>query len=199
MTQPTPFHITFLSPKFRYRQLHGGGLSQLIAKAVGIKGNHSLKVLDCTAGLGEDAWVLANLGCEVHMLERSPIVADALQTALQELQQTELGKKLQLKLTHCNALDYLQSLDAPIYDVIYLDPMFPIRKKTALSKKTMRTLRDIVGEDNDANDLLLAALPKAKNRIVVKRHRHAPYLAGLIPDFNYVGKSSRFDVYRSKH
>jgi len=67
-------NIDFLSTKMKYRRQHGGGVKQLIAKAVGIKGKYRPTIIDVTAGLGKDAYVLASLGCTVHMLERSPII-----------------------------------------------------------------------------------------------------------------------------
>lgn len=192
----TKISIDFTSAAHKYRQQHGGGLGQLIAKAVGVKSKYKPFVLDCTAGLGEDAFVLASLGCKVLMLERSSEVAAALKTALNHALQMPNYQHLKLNLINIDAIDYLMHLKSDYYpDVIYMDPMFPQRKKTALNKKSMRELREIVGEDFDAPKLLSAALCKAKKRIVVKRHRLAPIIEGLPPNFTYEGKSSRFDVY----
>lgn len=191
--------IDFLSNAHLHRQKHGGGLGQLIAKAVGVKSTYKPYVLDCTAGLGEDAFVLACLGCKVHMLERSEKIADLLEDALLRLKQHEDYKEIQLTLQKMDAIDYLRSLSHKNFpDVIYLDPMFSAKKKTALNKKEMRFLRDTVGDDMDAGELLKAALSKAKKRIVVKRHRLAPTLIESKVDFIYEGKSTRFDVYLPK-
>jgi len=52
-----------------------------------------------------------------------------------------------------------------------------------------------VGDDIDAAALLAAALECAGKRVVVKRPRLAPVIAGLPPSFSQAGKSSRFDIY----
>jgi 16S rRNA (guanine1516-N2)-methyltransferase len=192
-----PIFIDFLSPAANYRRLHGGGRGQLIARAVGIKKNANLSVLDATAGLGQDAFVLACLGCKVHCLERSPIVAALLQDALDRLFAIEEWKNLPLSLTQIDAKNYLsnypQGQELP--DVIYLDPMFPPRSKTALVKKEMRWLQDLLGQEDDVVELLRLALKLVKKRVVVKRPRLAPLLEGPKPSMQICGKSSRFDVY----
>jgi 16S rRNA (guanine1516-N2)-methyltransferase len=188
-----PLFIDFLSPAAEYRRLHSGR-KQLIAKAVGIKSNKTLTVLDTTAGFGQDAVILAQLGCEVTMLERSPIIYALLQDALIRAKNNPEFAKLKLSLINCDAISYLKTIvTAP--DVIYLDPMYPHRTKSALNKNTMRILRKIVGDDLDAAELLQAAKKIAGKRVVVKRPRLAPAISNLKPDVVYIGKSSRFDVY----
>jgi len=91
---------------------------------------------------------------------------------------------------------YLQNLsesDRP--DVVYLDPMYPHRRKSALAKKEMQLLRQLVGDDEDASELLLAALASAKQRVVVKRPRLAPVLVGSAPGFQITAPNTRFDIY----
>ena len=105
-----------------------------------------------------------------------------------------LTKAEKLKIT--DAITYLAKLPKTKYpDVIYLDPMFPSRSKSALNKKSMRILKEIVGKDSDSDQLLKIALKTALKRVVVKRPKLAPHLAGKKPDITYRGKSSRFDVY----
>lgn len=189
-----PLVVDFLSPMSTHRRLQGGGSGQLIAKAVGIKKQYRPDVLDLSAGLGRDAFVLASLGCQVMMVERSPILAIMLEDGLKRLSQHE---NLPLQLCHRDSKEYIQQLvPETLPDVIYLDPMFPGRQKTALVKKEMRILRDIVGEDSDAPQLLALALNRAKKRVVVKRPKLAETLISEpMPDVVYSGKSSRFDVY----
>jgi 16S rRNA (guanine1516-N2)-methyltransferase len=79
--------------------------------------------------------------------------------------------------------------------VIYLDPMFPPRQKSALVKKEMRVLHDLVGADTDAEQLFDAARATSIRRIVVKRPRIAPALSRVPASHNFCGKSNRFDVY----
>lgn len=190
------YFVDFLSAKCEYRRLHGGGRSQLIAKAVGIKPKQTLKVLDVTAGFGQDAYVLACLGCKMTLLERSPIIYQLLEDGLQRARENADFRTLNIQLHHFNAIEYLTQLNEDEYpDVIYVDPMFPVRQKSALVKKEMRMLKAVVGEDVDADELLTWALKKAAKRVVVKRPKLAPSLKGLSPDLIFKGKSSRYDVY----
>ena len=191
---PGPIYVDFLAGKLAHRRLFGGGRGQLIAKAVGCRPKKQLAVLDVTAGLGQDAFILTTLGCDVTMIERSPIVAALLEDGLMRAQQEDWFQPLALKLIKTDAKKYLQTLtDFP--DVIYCDPMYPHSKKTALVKKEMRILRHIVGDDEDAPALLALALKKAHHRVVVKRPRLAPPVEGPEPDLIFKGKSSRYDVY----
>lgn len=191
-----PLHIDFLHGALNYRRQHGGGKNQLIAKAVGIKSKQTLSVLDTTAGLGRDGFVLACLGCDVTMCERSIIVYTALQDALWRAQKETWFATLKLQLKNTDALHYFAQITAENKpDVVYIDPMFPEKTKSALVKKEIRTLRRIVGDDLDAAILLDAAFNIAKKRIVVKRAKLAPTLTNRKPNIVYQGKSSRFDVY----
>lgn len=189
----------FLRGPLGYRLFHGGGRNQAIARAVGLKKyKGKLAVLDATAGLGRDAFILATLGCDVQMIERSPIIAalllDGLKRAEQSVTMAHVARALRVTVADAgHVLQNLQNEDAP--DVVYLDPMFPCEKKSALSKIEMRIIRDIVGDDLDADQLLWLALQKAKKRVVVKRSSGAPVLANTAPSFLVEGKSSRYDVY----
>jgi len=184
-----PLYVDFLHGKAAHRHKYGGGRGQLIARAVGIKKSIKLTVLDATAGLGRDAYVLACLGCKMILLERSPIIAELLADGLRHID-------LDMQLIITDAISYMQNLSQDKRpDVVYLDPMYPLRTKSALVKKEMRILRKIVGEDEDAAQLLAIALQTARNRVVVKRPRLAPEIKGPKPDLVYKGKSSRFDVY----
>ncbi len=191
-----PLYVDFSSPALNYRRKAGGGKKQLLAKAVGIKGSYRPEILDATAGLGTDGFILACLGCKVHWLERSKVVAALLQDGFMRFLQQHKEAQLELKLTVTDAISYFNaqpSSETP--DVIYLDPMFPERNKAALGKQAMRILQQVAGADEDAPLLLQTALQHAKNRVVVKRPRLAPMIAGRKPDIVFTGKSSRFDVY----
>lgn len=199
----------FCHGKANHRRIYGGGTGQMIAKAVGIKGALRPKVLDATAGLGQDSFVLASLGCEVTMLERSRIVQCLLQDGLRRAQEasesdSELAEVVSsMNLIKQDARDYLFNLsspdgrqgDAARPHVVYLDPMFPERKKSAQVKKEMQSFHQIVGSDMDADELLAPARDLAMARVVVKRPKIAPFLADCEPDHQIVGKSSRYDLY----
>lgn len=187
-----PISVNFASSAIKHR-CKSSGAKQLIAKAIGIKKGMSLNILDVTAGLGSDAFILATLGAKVKMLERSVVIGALLQDGLEHLRPTS---PLNLSLKVTDALLYLEqmsAIDQP--DVIYLDPMYPTRNQTALNKKEMQILRDLVGDDEDADQLFLLALKHAKKRVVVKRPRLAPLINNLQPEIVFKGKSLRFDVY----
>jgi len=193
-----PVFADFIEGALGYRCRHGGGRKQALAKAIGLKHGAKPFVLDATAGLGRDAFVLACLGCHVQMLERSPVIAALLYNALKRAQaDSKIGAiiKNNLQLVHCDALNWLPQLSTPP-DVIYLDPMYPHRKKSAKVKKEMRLFRLLVGNDLDAPALLKIALTCAKQRVVVKRPKQAPTLdADTSPNFYIQSKNTRFDVY----
>lgn len=198
---PVEIRTDFCDATTDYRRTHGGGKGQMIAKAVGIRGADRPSVLDATAGLGTDAFVLASLGCEVHLLERNPFVhallADGIERgrASASTAISEVVKRMHLLPTG-DALEFLQSRDAPRKpEVIYLDPMFPEREKSARVKKSMRVFHDFVGADADSDALLPLARRRARSRVVVKRPRHAPEVAGAAPSHVLKGQRNRFDVY----
>lgn len=172
---------------------------EMIVKACGVRPGVETTVFDATAGLLRDAAVLAMAGCRVRLAERSPVIglliADGLQRAAQHDGLQALVSRLQFVPGDALAqlVDMATVPDRP--DVVVLDPMFPHREKSALVKKDMQAFQAVVGEDGDADALLLPALRVARKRVVVKRPRLAPPLAGRKPDFVVEGKSGRFDVY----
>lgn len=197
---PGPVFADFVEGALAYRRLHGGGRGQPVARAVGLKPGIYPKVLDATAGLGRDAFVLAALGCEVVMLERSPIIAALLDDALARaaLESEVAPIVARMTLIQADARQWLAQGLEPVADVIYLDPMFPHRDKSSLVKKEMRLFRELVGEDQDSSELLEMALQRARYRVVVKRPRLAPHLDSRTPTLVHEGKSGRFDIYTLK-
>ena len=193
----------FHGPTVTYRRKQGGGKGQMIAKAVGLRSGVSPRVLDATAGLGSDAFVLSSLGCQITLLERVPVVRALLEGGLVKArifgaaQDPGLLEVLdRMALVEADSLNYLREiseLERP--DVVYLDPMFPVRTKSAMVKKEMRVFHSLVGTDSDADGLLEAALSCARYRVVVKRPRIAPALVGPPPSHVLEGKSNRYDVY----
>jgi 16S rRNA (guanine1516-N2)-methyltransferase len=193
--------VDFASDALTFRRLQGRGKKEAIAKAVGFKGQSALRVLDATAGLGRDAFVLANLGCHVDMIERSPVVAALLEDGLQRAaQDAELSTWLpeKMHLFPGIALELLKHWQGVQPEVVYLDPMFPHRKKSAAVKKEMRLFQQLLGPDEDADKLLEPGIKLALKRVVVKRPTGAPYLNEHKPDIEYTGKTNRFDVYLTK-
>lgn len=195
-----PIRVDFAAGAVAHRRLFGGGSGQMIAKAVGIQQGVRPVVLDATAGLGRDAFVLAELGCQVTLIERQPLIAALLEDGLQRaLADAEVGPIMaRMRLIHGNAIDLMRAWDEVPPQVIYLDPMFPHCDKSALVKKEMRLFRPLAGDDDDAPALLEASLALATHRVVVKRPRKAPAIGGGAPGYVLEGKSSRFDIYPKK-
>jgi len=175
----------------------GRRVRQPIARAVGLvarkeAGKPLPVVIDATAGFGEDAWLLASLGCRVIAIERSPIMAALLQDGLRRAasQMPDIAQRIELRIG--NSIELLSRCE-PV-DVIYLDPMFPTGRKT-LERKPMRVLRALVGADTDAEALLRAAQATGTHRVVVKRPLRSPPLGNLKPHVTHEGRALRFDVY----
>lgn len=194
---PGPTRVDFEGGAVAHRRKFGGGSGQMIAKAVGIKASRPLKVLDATAGLGKDAFVLACLGCEMMLYERNPVVSELLADGLRRASQS-LDPELQsiAQRMSLSAGDSLQQLaDSERVGVVYLDPMFPDRSKSASVKKDMAAFHQVVGKDEDADQLLPLAKSVAEYRVVVKRPRKAPFLNDESPTYQLSGKTSRYDIY----
>lgn len=193
-----PLHVDFVGGANRHRRLYGGGKGQAIARAVGLKKLRKPRVADLTAGLGRDAFVLASLGCDVTLLERSPVVHILLQDGLHRaLQSDDVNVReivSRMHLVHADSLEWLDS-KGERFDVIILDPMFPERRKSALVRKEMRFFHDLVGSDSDAAGLLELARTRCEHRVVVKRPARAAFLGDHKPSFSIAGKSTRFDIY----
>lgn len=197
---PGPVRVDFVEGAVAHRRLFGGGNGQMIAKAVGVQSGVRPVVLDATAGLGRDAFVLARLGCAMTLIERQPLIAALLEDGLLRAQtDPEVAPIVaQMQLLRGNAIDLLRAWQGEPPQVIYLDPMFPHRDKSASVKKEMRLFRPLVGDDDDAPALLEAALALATHRVVVKRPRKAPSIAGAPPGYVLEGNASRFDIYPKK-
>jgi len=193
-------YADFVEGKTRHRRLFGGGKGQDLAKALGLQKFPNATIVDATAGLGGDSFVMATLGCEVTLLERNPVVQLLLSDALAradasgDAEVQAIAKRM--RLVQRSALVYLAELEADdCPQLIYLDPMFPERGKQAQVKKEMRFFHDVVGDDADGAALLELALTRAIERIIVKRPLRAETLNERKPDFQIRGKTIRYDVY----
>ena len=165
-----PVSIDFLSGKKAHRRQFGGGKGQPLVRAMGQLEQGVPKIIDATAGMGGDSYVLASLGFKVQMIERSPIVAallyDALTRAIQSLDAdlpAELQESIQnLSLVNANSADYLLN-NQPDVDVIYMDPMYPEKKKKAgIIKVERRDITQILEENGELEPVTSAEI---KSRI----------------------------------
>lgn len=192
-----PIRVDFVAGRLERRRRNVVGSERMLAKAIGF-GGRRLAVVDSTAGLGRDAFLMACMGCTVTMFERCPVMAALLMDGMRRASGDPtvgeiVGKRMQLLPT--DALVALPKLRGDSRaEVIYLDPMFPSRGKSALAKKEMRICRLVAGDDEDAGELLQIALDAARKRVVVKRPLKAPALGGE-PSIVYKGTTVRYDVY----
>ncbi len=198
-----PFLISFTDGPLLYRSIHSGK-KQLIAKAVGLGKGAAPTITDVTAGWGRDGFILATLGCQVTLVERDPVVFRLLKDALHRAaDHPEIGRWINQRISCLSSTgeEYLRQLNDPTQqpDVVYLDPMFPERKKKAAVKKDLQLLQVLVDSPgSDAKELLALARGCAKSRVVVKRPAHGPTLCGGKADITYQGDSTRFDVYLNR-
>lgn len=201
--QSGPIYVDFASDAAAYRLQSGG---ELIVKAIKGRSKNSLSVIDATAGLGRDSFVLAAHGFDVTAIERNPVVAALLSDGLQRAAQSSAAEiTARIHLVQTDAFVYFSNLpEEQRPDVVYLDPMFVNKnkfahnEKTALVKKDMRLFRQILSEDScDETELLSAARKIAKLRVVVKRAIKADSLGGAEPAYALSGKAIRFDIYPS--
>lgn len=153
--------------------------------------------MDATAGFGLDAYEMACLGCRVTLVERIPEMAQALARGLALAWQTvpDSHPVHRMNLVEADAIDWLSRLQAPRPEVVYIDPMYPQRRKAALGKGSLRRLRELAGDDPDAPQLLATALAITERRVTVKRPLRGERLAGPPPTLTVRGRTTRYDVY----
>ena len=187
---------SFIEGSILHRLKYGKGRGQNLAKAVGMKSNKNRTIVDATAGLGYDAFILASLGANVTLIERSKIMHNLLQDGISEAERFggEIGKIIsRMNLIFGDSKFILPDL---LPEVILIDTMYKDRKKTALVKNDMRLVRDIVGSDSDYIQLIDVALNQASNRVVIKQPRYADQIDNIKPySHQILGKTIRYDVY----
>ncbi len=193
---PDKLVVDFVGGAVAHRFRFGGGRGQALPKAIGMKSGNTPSVVDATAGLGRDAFLLASLGSEVTLIERSDemyrLLAEGMERA--RLAGGEVAEVItRMTLLHGDAKALLPDLTP---EVVLVDPMHPPRKNSALVKKEMRLIREIVGTDEDSTDLMRVALECASKRVVLKWPQKADPMAGIrAPSHQIVGKSTRYDVF----
>lgn len=190
------FVVDFVGGAVGFRLRSGEGKNQALAKAVGLNKGKTPRVIDATAGLGRDAFLLASLGVEVTLIERSPVMYQHLLDGIERARKAgDIFAEImsRMNLIHANSIEIIPTLAA---DVIVVDPMHPPRGNTALVKQEMRILREVVGADTDQEELMKVALANARNRVVLKWPIKANPMAGIQkPTHQIIGKSTRYDVF----
>ena len=187
---------SFIEGPILHRLKYGKGRGQNLAKAVGMKFNKNRNIIDATAGLGYDSFILASLGAKVTLIERSQKIHELLQNGIDE--GISFGGEIEkivnrMELLFGDSKDILPKLTP---EVIMIDTMYKDRKKTALVKNNMRLVREIVGPDSDYIELLKVALNCAKNRVVLKQPRYAEPIKEITKcSHQILGKTIRYDVF----
>ena len=188
--------LDFAGGAVGYRFRHGHGRGHPLVKAAGFKKDRIPGIVDATAGLGRDSFLLASVGANVVMLERSAEVHALLTDALARASAAspELAEVVsRITLVHADAKEQLPKLRP---DVVIMDPMHPPRQNTALVKQEMRLLSGIVGSDEDAHELMQVALASARERVVLKWPLRAqPLLESPKPSHQFTGKTVRYEVF----
>ena len=191
-----PPRVDFAGGAVGYRFRRGGERGHPLVRAAGIKKDRLPSIVDATAGLGRDAFLLSSAGAAVILIERSAEVHALLKEALTRAsaESPELAEVVaRMTLVHGDAKDRLPELKP---DVVIVDPMHPPRRNTALVKQQMRQLSAIVGADEDADELMRIALASARERVVLKWPlRAAPLLQTPKPSHQFAGKTVRYEVF----
>ena len=190
-----PVYINFSSAAMLYRRKSGH--NEPLGRAIGVKGDKRPRVFDATAGLGRDAFVLADLGCSVALSEHSValwyLLEKARESALMSANDKVVEAASRMRVLCRDSRQ--QAVDG--FDVIYIDPMFPERGKTAAVKKDLATVQALHADSsaaNDPEDLLVWATAQPVERVVIKRPVKAPALGTVKPSHSIAGKTVRFDV-----
>ena len=187
---------SFIEGPILHRLKYGKGRGQNLAKAVGMKFNKNRNIIDATAGLGYDSFILASLGAKVTLIERSQKMHTLLQNGIDE--GISFGGEIEkivnrMELLFGDSKDILPKLTP---EVIMIDTMYKDRKKTALVKNNMRLVREIVGPDSDYIELLKVALNCAQNRVVLKQPRYAEPIKEIKKcSHQILGKTIRYDIF----
>lgn len=193
---PSELVVDFVGGPVGHRFRSGEGRGQALPKAAGFVRGHTPRIVDATAGLGRDAFLLASLGADVTLIERSADMHAKLAEGL-ERARAEGGRYAEtvarMTLLLGDSTQLLPTLDP---EVVIVDPMHPPRHNSALVKKEMRLIREIVGTDPDAAELMRVALATASKRVVLKWPLRAEPMEGIRkPSHQILGKNTRYDVF----
>ena len=181
-------------PKLVRRISNSNPHGEMVVKAAKIRGKDSPTVIDATAGLGEDSFLLAAAGFSVTLCEYNPVICALLQNGIERAKCVPQLKAAAERMTVYagDSIEYMASLtEKP--DVVLLDPMFPERQKSALLKKKFQLIQQLESPCSDEEALLNAAVNLRPHKIVIKRPLKGAFLAGRKPDYSLNGKAIRYD------
>ena len=183
--------LSRMLPRLRPANLH----RELLVRAARARGVDAPTAVDATAGLGEDALLLAAAGFAVTLCERDAVIAallrDALQRAAADARLAETVARM--TLVEGDAIATLGQLGTSP-DLVFLDPMFPERRRHAATNKKLALFQRLERPCEDEEALMRAALAAHPRKVVVKRPLKGPHLAGVKPSSSLAGKVVRYDV-----
>lgn len=178
-----------------HRVTNGRLQHEMLVKAASSE-KEGRKAIDATAGMREDAFLLAAQGYEVTLYEQNPVVAALLKDAIRRAKKNQILKDIagRMKVVEADSVESMSKLLDPV-DVIYLDPMFPARQKSSLINKKLQLIQKLEPPCSEETDLFDAALKVCPSRIIVKRPLKSECLAGREPSYTLKGKAIRYDCY----
>ncbi len=189
--------VDFIEGSFGYRRAHGG--NKTLRQAVGIKKGYRPQIIDATGGFGRDSFLMALAGCRITVCERNPVIfallEDGLKRALMHSATVETASKITLMKKDACSLFHEMEKSGKLVEVVYLDPMYPARSKSAKVKKELQLLQLLLGHDTESNNLFDLAMQISTKRVVVKRPQAASFLTKISPSYSLKGKTTRFDIY----
>lgn len=184
-----PIYLDWNDAQFKQRAKGATGTDPLIRASLA---GTQLHILDLTAGWGKDGLLMAQAGSKVTMLEKNPYMAALLTEAHARLEDKVLQSRI--NIVWQEAKGYLKNLNSEQYpEVIYIDPMHPVREKSAQVKKHLQVLQELVAPNDDVKELIELAQMIAKKRVVLKWP--AKTKGVLTPKGSLMGKTIRFDIY----
>ncbi len=185
-----------------HRITNGRLAHELLVRAAKLPGEKSQRrrAVDATAGMGEDALLLAACGYEVTLCEQNPVIALLLKDALRRAKNNPELKDIiaRMSLYQGDSIELLhkpETICADAVNLIYLDPMFPKRQKSGLINKKLQLIQKLEPPCNTQEELFSAALAASPQKIIVKRPLKSPYLADREPSYTLKGKAIRYDCY----
>ena len=178
-----------------HRVTNGRLQHEMLVKAASSE-KEGRKAIDATAGMGEDAFLLAAQGYEVTLYEQNPVVAALLKDAIRRAKKNQILKDIagRMKVVEADSVESMSKLLDPV-DVIYLDPMFPKRQKSGLINKKLQLIQKLEPPCSEEKDLFDAAIKAGPSRIIVKRPLKSVCLDGREPSYILKGKAIRYDCY----
>lgn len=167
---------------------------EMLVKLAKTKTEHPVAV-DAAAGMGEDSFLLAAAGYEVYLFERDRVIAALLGDALRRAEEDEQLRGIvgRMHLNEGDSIELMPQLGITP-EIVYLDPMFPPRKKSGLIHKKLQLIQKLEQPCADERELFAAAAAMQPKKIIIKRPLNGAPLADRKPSYTVKGKAIRYDV-----